>query len=177
MKSTRIVTGHDSAGRSEVAYEGPPLGGGFRHTPGFEVGIVWRTTPAPLITVGAADSAAMPGSVLPPVGGTTAMVVTFPPDSATGVDFDPAAAAAEYMERLPGLAECFEPDAPGFHRSDTVDYGVVVEGELWLELDNGVTRRLGQGDVVVQNGTRHAWHNRSATPARMFFVLVGADRR
>lgn len=176
MESTRIVTGHDGAGRSQVAYEGPPAGGAFRHTPGFEVGIVWRTGAAPLIEAHAADSAAIPASILPPAGGTTAMLVSFPPDSAIGADFDPAAAAAEYMERLPGLAECFEPDAPGFHRSDTIDYGVVVEGEIWLELDGGVTRHLRQGDVIVQIGTRHAWRNRGTAPARMFFVLVGAVR-
>lgn len=177
MPANRIVTGHDSAGHSEILYDGPPHGGAFCHTPGFEVGIVWRTGAAPAIEPRGDDAGALAASVLPVPGGTTALLVSFPPDSALDADFDPVAAAGEYAERLPGLAECFEPDAPGFHRSDTIDYGVVVEGEIWLELDNGVSRPLRQGDVVVQRGTRHAWRNRSEAPARMFFTLIGAARR
>lgn len=76
---------------------------------------------------------------------------------------------------MPGLGELFEADAPGFHRSDTIDYGVLLEGELTLELDDG-ERVLRQGDVVVQMGTRHAWRNTGNSPARMLFVMVGAAR-
>ncbi|THF62156.1 cupin domain-containing protein [Pseudothauera rhizosphaerae] len=175
MNATRIVTGHDSAGQSRIVLDGPLVGGAFEHTPGFEVGIAWEAAPLPHIEPGPADSAAALTSVVPTQGGTVAMLVTFPPASA-GQGGDPAAAGAEIARRLPGLAECFEPDAPGFHRSDTIDYGVVVEGEIWLELDGGVTRCLRQGDVIVQIGTRHAWRNRSEQPARVFFVLVGAQR-
>ena len=63
------------------------------------------------------------------------------------------------------------------HTTDTVDYGVLLDGELHLELDNRATRRLTPHDVVVQNGTRHAWRNRSDKPATMLFVLVGASRK
>ncbi|MCV2219546.1 cupin domain-containing protein [Thauera sp. Sel9] len=175
MSTIRIVTGHGSAGQSDILLEGPLLGGAFEHTPGFEVGIAWGTTPQSHIEARPADSAAALASVVPAQGGTVAMLVTFPPESA-GHGGDPAAAVAEIARRLPGLAECFEPDAPGFHRSDTIDYGVVVAGEIWLELDGGVTRCLRQGDVIVQIGTRHAWRNRSGHPARVFFVLLGAQR-
>ncbi|ANQ85162.1 cupin domain-containing protein [Azoarcus olearius] len=175
MTPRRIVTGHDERGRSTILYDSPLQGGAFRHTPGFEVNILWRTPPLPTIAPRADDAGAAIASVLPDAGGTTALLVCFPPDSAPGADFDPAAAGAEFAERLPGLAECFEPDAPGFHRSATIDYGVVIEGEIWLELDDGVTRHLRQGDVIVQRGTRHAWRNRGSKPARLLFTLIGAE--
>ncbi|MNP49283.1 Cupin domain protein [compost metagenome] len=89
-------------------------------------------------------------------------------------DFDPVAAGAELCARMPGLAERFEAEKPGFHRTDTLDYGVVLEGEVTLELDGGRTTVLRQGDIVVQVGTRHAWRNTGNKPARLFFVLVDA---
>ena len=82
------------------------------------------------------------------------MKVTFPPDSVMmSPSFDPAAVGAEYMSRLPGLAERFEPESPGMHTTDSVDYGILMEGEISLELDDGKTVALKPGDVVVQNGT------------------------
>jgi hypothetical protein len=94
-------------------------------------------------------------------------VDTQPPD-------DIAAAAAEFEAALPGLASYLEPDAPGMHTTDTVDFEVVLEGEVWLELDDGVEVHLRPGDTVVQNGTRHAWRNHGDTTARLAVFLIGA---
>jgi quercetin dioxygenase-like cupin family protein len=58
------------------------------------------------------------------------------------------------------------------HRTETVDVGVVLEGETWLLLDDGSETRVGVGDAVVQRGTNHAWANRSDSPVRMLFVLI-----
>ena len=74
------------------------------------------------------------------------------------------------------MGDHFERDNPGFHTTDTVDYGVVVRGEMTLELDDGQKVHLKQGDCVIQNGTRHAWRNRSDRPATILFVLIGAKR-
>ncbi|MGH9046006.1 MAG: cupin domain-containing protein [Acidimicrobiales bacterium] len=75
----------------------------------------------------------------------------------------------------------FDPPDPGnavtpglMHRTETVDYGVVVSGEITLVLDDGSETPLGPGDVVVQRGTDHAWTNRSGAPALVAFVLVDA---
>ena len=146
----------------------------FTQSRGFSAAVVWQTTPNQDIT----DQPEQPvQSVIPSVGGTTALLVTFPPDSSFAAnDFDPVAAARELCERLPGLGERFEPDNPGFHRTDSIDYGVVLEGEITLELDEGRISHLRQGDIVVQAGTRHAWRNTSHQPARLLFVLVGANR-
>jgi mannose-6-phosphate isomerase-like protein (cupin superfamily) len=91
--------------------------------------------------------------------------------------FDQVAAGQEYMEHMPELAKTFELDNPGMHTTDTVDYGIVLEGEVWLELDDGKQVLLRQHDVVVQNGTRHAWRNKSEKPVKMAFVLIGARRK
>ncbi|MBM3558643.1 MAG: cupin domain-containing protein [Alphaproteobacteria bacterium] len=60
------------------------------------------------------------------------------------------------------------------HRTDTVDYGIVLDGEVWMVLDVGETL-LRAGDVVVQRGTNHAWQNRSGRPARMAFINLGGQ--
>jgi quercetin dioxygenase-like cupin family protein len=59
------------------------------------------------------------------------------------------------------------------HTTPTVDYAVVLDGEILLDLDAGQTTLLLPGDVVVQNGTRHAWRNPGSTPATIFVVLIG----
>jgi mannose-6-phosphate isomerase-like protein (cupin superfamily) len=76
-----------------------------------------------------------------------------------------------------GLAAWADPDDPGMHRTATLDYDIVLEGRIGLELDNGTEVELGPGDVVVQNGTRHRWHNRGDTVARLMSVTVGAHHR
>lgn len=85
-----------------------------------------------------------------------------------------AQAVAQARATLPGLLETMEPDHPGMHRSDTIDYVLVLEGEIVLELDDGQETTLRAGDVAIQNGTRHAWRNRSGQPARMLVCMAGA---
>jgi quercetin dioxygenase-like cupin family protein len=68
-----------------------------------------------------------------------------------------------------------ERDNPGMHTTATVDFDMVLSGEVWLELDGGAERMLRAGDCVIQNGTRHAWHNRSDAPCVMLVVLLGAE--
>ncbi|RJG13633.1 cupin domain-containing protein [Pseudomonas cavernicola] len=178
MTTTRIVTGHDEFGHSQVISCGPlPGSEEFTHSRGFSAALVWQTPAVPALVDQPIDPALQMSSVVPAPGGTSALLVTFPPDAlAGGADFDPVAATEELCERLPGLGERFEAEHPGFHRTDTIDYGVVLEGEITLELDDGRTSRLKQGDLVVQMGTRHAWRNTGNIPARLLFVLVGAKR-
>ena len=92
-------------------------------------------------------------------------------------DFDPVAFGSECTEIIPGLAERFEPDHPGMHTTDTVDYGVVLDGEIWLELDGQQQTKVERQQIVVQQGTRHAWRNKSDKCTTMMFVLIGATRQ
>jgi hypothetical protein len=122
------------------------------------------------------DPMSVPGSsLLPGPGGSTFMIVTFPPDSVmASPDFDPAKAGPEHLAAAPAIAETFETENPGMHTTPTVDYAIVLDGEVWLELDDGKTIHLKQHDTVVQQGARHGWRNKSDTPATLAFVLLGA---
>lgn len=175
MKIRRVVTGRSEAGKSFFVSDGePPLTSAFRHVPGMAVSIAWRSK-ADGIPVTNDEPIQEGESVLPAVGETTLLIVTFPPDSVRQeATFDLVAAGGESLRLLPGLAEKFEREAPGMHTTDSVDYGVLLEGELSLELDDGTLKALKPRDVVVQNGTRHAWRNLSNLPATMMFVMVGA---
>jgi hypothetical protein len=113
----------------------------------------------------------------PGPGGTRALFLRFAPHSSEPEPAgDPDAIAAEGAEKLPGLLDVFETDNPGMHTTDSIDYGICLEGELHLELDDGKEVKLTPGALVVQQGTRHAWHNKSDRPALMCYVLIGAHR-
>lgn len=170
----RIVTGLDEAGTACVVSDGEsPVSKDYAHTPGFAAALVWKTgqTPEPVNEAVASDVA----SYVPGPGETVALTVTFPPDSVFGdPSWDPTKAVPENLANTPGLAELFEPDAPGMHTTPTVDYVVVLDGNLVLELDNGRTVKLNAGDIVVQNATRHAWRNPGDKPVTIFVSLMGA---
>lgn len=173
MKLRRVVTSRGQNGKSVVAHDGrPPWSKDFEHTPGFASAVVWMT-PANA-SADATDPTTSLTSIVPGPGGTSFLMVTFPPDSVMAdPTFNPSAAGQEHAKESPGLVDCFEPDAPGMHTTPTIDYGIVLEGEIWLELDDGQTVHLKKHEVVVQNGTRHAWRNKSQNPTKMAFVLIG----
>jgi mannose-6-phosphate isomerase-like protein (cupin superfamily) len=169
----RIVTGVSPDGKPIIVSDGPPPRSRTHvATPGMANTLVWSTASPPQRA--AEDQTSELASWVPGPGETVALVVTFPPDSVfSDQTFDPAAAHAENLVAVPGLAELFEQDAPGMHTTPTVDYGVVLEGQIVLDLETESTA-LQPGDVVVQNGTRHAWRNPTDEPATVFFVLLGA---
>jgi mannose-6-phosphate isomerase-like protein (cupin superfamily) len=148
----------------------------FRSVPGYEHTLVWVNPTTPDLREDQ-RSDLYPDSVVPGPGGTSLHFVTFPPSSVfADPSFDGEAAGREALIRLKGLADHFETEDPAMHRTNTVDYAVVYEGEIWLELDDAKTVHLKRGDVVVQNGTRHAWRNKGAKPATMLFFLNGAKQ-
>jgi mannose-6-phosphate isomerase-like protein (cupin superfamily) len=169
----RIVTGNRN-GKSVVERDEPLPAYEFNTVPGYEHTLIWVNPETPdLGKRQRFDS--YPDSVVPGPGGTSLHFVTFPPASVfTDPSFDGEAAQKEALVRLPGLADHFESEDPGMHKTNTVDYAVVYEGEIWMELDDGETLHLNRGDVVVQNGTRHAWRNKGAKPVTMLFFLNGA---
>lgn len=170
----RLVTGHDAAGRAVVTSDAsPPRTDPFKHIPGMVSRLVWSTVATPSLPHDGSDPTTLVKSVVPGAGETRLLIVTFPPDSVfASPDFDPAAAVQENLRVSPGLAERFEPD--GMHQTPTIDYGIVLDGEIWLELDDGHAELLQPHTVVIQNGTRHAWRNKSDRPASLAFVLIGA---
>ena len=174
----RVATGH-VGGKASVIFDGiTPRSHDFVHLPGMSTALIWSTTVNPAVPCDNQDPISETSGFLPSVGETRFVVLAFPPDSvAMSPGFDAAAAGRENMEHAPDIASLIEPDNPGMHTTDTVDYGIVLEGEVWLELDDGKEVHLKPHDVVIQNGTRHAWRNKSDKPVKMAFVLVGAKRQ
>jgi hypothetical protein len=176
MKARRVVTGHSGAKAVYVSDGASPKAKVFNSIPGQASTLLWATPALPTVPSKGEAVSAKTGYV-PGPGETRFMFVTFPPDAVMmRPSFDPAAAGAEVMEHMPDLAAKFEMDNPGMHTTETVDYGIVLDGEVWLELDDGKQVHLQQHDVVIQNGTRHAWRNKSQKPVKMAFVLIGANR-
>lgn len=176
MTFRRIVTAKDASGKSVVISDGPsPRELALKHTPGFVSAPIWTTVDVPSLPHNGRDPMAENGTLLQAAGGSTFIVVTFPPDAVMmSPDFRPDLAGPEHLTAAPGIAETFEIDNPGMHTTPTVDYGVVLSGRVTLDLGDGNTVNLGAGDTFVQHGTRHAWRNPNAEPATVAFVLIGA---
>jgi quercetin dioxygenase-like cupin family protein len=172
----RVVTGVDAKGTSIFYAEENLSALTVGLMPGAEFYQLWGTEGALRSPV--TDPAPDNHTFFPGPGGTRFGLLTFPPESAPDPQAPPPddsaveEMTAEAAAKLPGLAEAFEPDAPGMHQTVTVDYAIVVSGELWLELDDGAETHLPTGSCVVQNGARHAWHNRSDSPATLAYVIL-----
>ena len=171
----RVVTGVDDAGRSVVLSDGPsPNSHDFTHIPGMGTTLVWATVREDGKAYAGDDPTPAVTRDLPGPGETRFLIVRFPPEAVyADPGFDAAAARAETRRVSPDLAERFEPDHPGMHATDTLDYMIVLDGEIHLELDDGATVALKTGDVVVQCANRHAWRNPGATPVTLGVVQVG----
>ena len=176
MKPTtyrRVVT-MNVDGKSVVLSDDKMQAYEFKSVPGYEHTLVWVDPTTPNLRNGQ-GFVRYPASVVPGPGGTSLHFVTFPPSSVLAdPSFDGEAARREALVRLRGLADHFEQEDPAMHKTNTVDYAVVYDGEIWLELDDAKTIHLKKGDVVVQNGTRHAWRNKGNAPVTMLFFLNGA---
>ena len=171
----RIVTGDDVKGRSHIVEDAAATSiRSVPELPGYRAVNVWRTTETPA-RIGAQDSTAEQRGILPPKGGTILRIIDFPPepsdkealrqmlDSTFGGIYRDA-----HHDRRPGVH-------PGMHRTETLDYAIVLEGEIYAVMDEGETL-MRAGDVLIQRGSNHAWANRSGRTARIAFVLIAAAR-
>jgi mannose-6-phosphate isomerase-like protein (cupin superfamily) len=173
MKVRRVVTGQDARGKAVFVSDELVEPITLTHSPGREFHRLWGADATPILP---ASGTPTPHPLwFPPAGGFRFTFFTLPPQS-TAAPAD-AAARQEIQEKMPGLAEVLEPGNPDMHSTDSVDFGVLLSGEVWLELDDGAEVHLKAGDTFIQNGTRHCWHNRGDTPAVLVGGLIGAVRR
>lgn len=170
----RVVTGHDANGKAIVASNGPlPTVVEIAAIPGTVFHEVWSTAATPAPVDNAADPTLGPLMLPPPKQGTRMRFVDIPPDTAeflaqgAGQMKD---AFAQIGDEKASTVKAHSPH-PLMHRTESIDYGVVIEGEMTLVLDDSEVL-LKAGSVVVQRGTNHAWANRSGRPCRMLFVLL-----
>jgi naringenin degradation protein FdeH len=143
----RVVTGHDANNGAKVLIDAPATNAKFPQA-GLVSTMMWCTDGAPAkIPVGEniEDMGARILGTAPPAKGTRFAVIDFPPGN-----------------------------QPHMHRTETVDYVIVMEGEIEMDMDDS-TVKLKAGDIMIQRGTNHAWANRSSKRARVAFVLVDAE--
>ncbi len=168
----RVVTGHDGVGRSVVLFDDRPASVVLQKAGGLRLTEIWETKSMPADISGSADAARRERRIEPDPHGSVFRVIEYPPDSQRLKSLDPEAhfssmgaeAANEKTRRHPGM-----------HRTKTIDYAVVLSGEIFAVLDEGEVL-LKAGDVLVQRGTHHAWSNRTDRPCVIAFVLIDAAR-
>lgn len=174
----RVVTGHDESGRAVVISDGPAP---FVHTselrPGYASTDVWRTseTPAP-IAARAEESTMGPRRQLPTKRGSVIRINTLVPETDASKNFGAAQVQELFagMGNVQGSTYAARGRHPMMHRTETVDYAIVLSGEITMLLDDSeVTLRA--GDVLVQCGTNHAWSNRGTAPAQIAFILLDGE--
>jgi len=171
----RIVTGHDTDGKAIIIADAPPVHKQLVGGPGgptfYEV---WHTLETPALIYARPDEGNETALVLPPPkNGTRLRVIEFPPEGEEIRKLTTTDAAAKFKSMGDEKASTSTEGAPHplMHRTKTVDYGIVLEGEITLVLDRGETT-IQAGDIIVQNGTNHAWANRSGKNCRMAFILI-----
>lgn len=175
MRVRRVVTGQTPDGKSVVVSDADVDPIRARLMPGGAIHAIWGADEAVrLPTEGRAPSAP---DYFPPAGGFRFELFTVGPGAVSeSSEIDMDAAITEFRQKFPGVLERMDPGNPGMHRSDTVDRVLVLSGDVWLELDEGAEVHLEAGACVVQNGTRHAWRNKSSAPCVMAVSIVGAQR-
>jgi hypothetical protein len=169
----RVVTGHNASGQAVVASSGPtPNVFPLAAVPGTVFHEIWNSSASPALLDNACDPTAKPLQLSPSPLGSVIRVVDIPPDSLQNQisPEDAAAAFAEIGQAHAGTSQAGSKHKL-MHRTETLDYGIVTEGEVWLVLDEEDVH-LKRGDVVVQRGTNHAWSNRTEAMARMVFILL-----
>jgi quercetin dioxygenase-like cupin family protein len=173
----RVVTGHDNNGKAIVISDGPaPI-----HTnplrPGQISHEIWKTKESPIpIDRNEADPVAGPRKIHPPAKGTMFRISEVPPETDAIRNMTPEKARESFRAVGNEAASTYGRGGrhPLMHRTETVDYAVVLEGEIVLILDNEDVK-LKAGDVVIQRGTSHAWSNRSGKVVKMLYVLCDGD--
>lgn len=143
----RIITGHDDSNVAKVLIDAPATNAKYPG-PGTVSTMIWSTDSTPAKIPVGTDIEDMGARILgtaPPAGGTRFAVIDFPPGN-----------------------------TPHMHRTETIDYVIVLEGEIEMDMDQS-TVKMKAGDIMVQRGTNHAWANRSSARARVAFVLIDAE--
>ncbi len=167
----RVVTGHDKNGKSKFLMDGhAPNVKEMASMPGLALTDLWETLDAPADNSGAADAARRPIKLEPPTKGSILRIVEFPPDSAWRDNVD---AKKAFDSIGAGHAKDHANADPMMHTTATVDYIIVLKGEIYAIMDTEETL-LKPGDILIQRGTNHSWSVRGTEPCIIAAILIGA---
>ena len=170
----RIVTGHNADGRSVILEDGiAPHRYQSEHSPNVAQ-VLWATDTTPAIVDG--DDPATADrffTAAPTPNGTILRIVDFPPDT----EYDTEAMAKFLATIVPGCSTINRANDRHFffHTTATLDYAIVLDGEIWAMMDEGETL-MKRGDVLIQRATNHSWSNRSDRDCKMAFVLIDGTK-
>jgi hypothetical protein len=178
----RVVTGFDETGKSVVAQDGV-CDFILDKSPAWIVTDLWQTTDNPDADALMEETCTNDISLMPPSGGSVFRVVQFAPDKDYMGKWDADAAFASVGHNTNDGGNRVSDEAAGktgrpkgMHQTDTVDYAIVMSGEIWLVMDEGEIL-LKSGDILVQRATNHGWSNRGDSPALVAFVLLDQPRK
>jgi hypothetical protein len=171
----RIVTGMNAAGKSAIIEDAPAKKvRSVPERPGYRASEIWVTQGSP-VPVNDPDRVNLIAGVAPPAGGTLLRVIDIPPEPKDPAERDRAFRAT--FSKMYSDAD-HRPEGhshPGMHVTDTVDYAIVISGEIYAVMEEGEAL-MKAGDILIQRGTSHAWANRSDDVCRIAFVLIDGRR-
>ena len=167
----RVVTTLDATGKAVVLFDGENPNRSVRPARGNISRVIWATAGAPAEMQGTEDRSGLASGTSPPASGTVFRIVDYPPDMGKAKTLD----LSQRMDELAkeGAIRGLPPRHPYMHRTRSIDYAIIMQGEIHMMLDDSEVH-LKAGDVIVQQGTNHAWINRSNETCRIAFVLVDA---
>jgi len=176
MEVRRVVTGLNTQGRARVVSDALVAGLQAPSLPGSGMHYVWGADQKESVPTDGTQGKWT--DHFPSADGYRVIYFTMAPKTAASREkaMTPEE-AAEAEDKFPGLHETFDEKDAGMHASVTVDVGVILSGEVELELDDGHVVRLTAGNVVIQNGTNHKWSNPGDTEAAIAFILLGAHAK
>jgi hypothetical protein len=171
----RIVTGHDTLNRSVIVSDGAPERARTLSRNGATFYEIWNTQQSPaMIDRASGEPKEAHLTLPPPVGGTRIRILDILPEGRESKSLDAEAARSIFTELGAAQASTHmgaKSRHPLMHRTETIDYCIVLQGEITLILEECETVAR-TGDIVIQRGSDHAWANRSGRLCRMAFVLI-----
>ena len=167
----RVVTGLDETGKAVVLFDGENPHKAVRPVRNNVSRRIWVSQETPADISGPDDRGQADVGVAPPPGGSIFRIVEYPPVTPEAEALDPNARMRELGAEAAGKGR--PPRHPLMHRTRSLDYAIILSGEIDMLLDDSEIR-LKAGDVLVQQGTNHAWINRGTEVCRIAFVLIDA---
>jgi mannose-6-phosphate isomerase-like protein (cupin superfamily) len=170
----RVVTGHNADGKSVFILDdaSPHV---FQRNAGSAIVIeLWETMATPADNSSSEDAIKRGFRLQPPKGGSVFRIIAYPPDSQRLASLRAEMAGPDDGSGRVAAADHGNTRHPGFHKTNSIDYAIVLSGEIHALMDEGEVL-LKAGDVLIQRGTNHAWSNRTEEPCYVAFVLIDAE--